>query len=275
MKQEEKWKEAFSNIAIRETEELEKSLTYEERRKAEALYKRHRETALHLIRKQKGFLTKWTVGIAAAAAAVFLILWGLSRPIPDTITPAAEPVSTVISATTSVPQQTASVTPVSQTIVPAPYIPKLESQLVDFPKDQRYAVYTGPGEHYERANNNKAVVSTNDWIQVFGVEQGYAMIQYAISSEQRRIGYINAAFLPENASVSALEFGYVPVIITQKAELTDDPLGKKIPLHTLQAGTEALLLAVMDDWEYVEWNGGEKPVRGFVPATAVQQENGK
>ncbi len=274
MKQEEKWKEAFSNVAIKETEQFEGSLTYEERRKAEALYKRHKDTALHLIRKQKGFLFKWTAGIAVAAAAVLLVLWGLNRPVPDTITPATEPVSTVISANTSEPQQTETPVPASENVAPTSHVLVLEAHLVDFPRGEKYSVYTGPGEQYERVNN-KAVVSTNDWIQVFGVEQGYAMIQYAITSGQRRIGYINAVFLPDNASVSTLEFSYIPAVITQKTELTDDPLGGRTSLHTIRDGTEVLLLAVMDDWMYVEWNGGEKPVRGFVPATAIQQDNSR
>ena len=98
MKQEDKLKEAFSSVAMEQPEQLEKSLTYEERRKSEALYKHHHDTSLRLIRKQKVSIVKWVSGIAAVAAAVLLIVWGVNRPAPDIITPATAPVSTVVSA---------------------------------------------------------------------------------------------------------------------------------------------------------------------------------
>lgn len=270
MKQEEKWKEAFTSVAMEQTEQLEKSLTYKERRKSEALYKHHHDTALRLIRKQKVSIVKWVSGIAAVAAAVLLVVWGVNRPAPDIITPATAPVSTVVSAYTNEPLQTETATPAVQTVEPTPHIPELKAHLVNFPEGMRYAVYTGPGERYERANHNKAVVSTNDWIEVFGVENGFAMIQYAITSTQRRVGYIDAAALPTHASVTALEFSYLPAVITHETDLTDDPFGEKTPLHTLPVGTEAKWLATLDDWVYLEWYGGDQPARGFVPASAVR-----
>ena len=273
MKQEEKWKEAFASVAMEQTEQLEKSLTYEERQKAEALYRRHHEAALRQIRQRKVSIVKWISGIAAVAAVVLLVVWRMNRPAPDIVMPAAVPASTVASAQPGEPLQKESRTPVAQTGIPTPRISELEAHLVNFSPNRRYAVYTGPGEHYERADQNKAVVSTNDWIEVFGAEDGYAMVQYAITPARRRIGYIDAAALPESAAVTVLEFSYLPVITNQGTELTDDPLGEKTPLHILPAGTEALWLATMDDWAYLEWNGGDRPVRGFVPAAAVRLEN--
>ena len=270
MKREEKLKQAFSSVAMEETEQLEKSLTYKEREKAEQLYKHHQNTALRIIRKQKVSYMRWVSVFAATAAAILLIVWGMNRSAPDIITPATEPVNTIIPMNTGEPQPTETEMPALRTDAPATRLPALEARLVDFTRGHRYAVYTGPGKHYERANNNKAVVSTNDWIEVFGVENKYTMIQYAITSTQRRIGYIEAAALPTDASVSTLGFSYVPVIITQETELTDDPMGEKTPLHTLPAGAEAQWLAVIEDWAYLEWNEGEQPVRGFVPANSIR-----
>ena len=270
MKREEKLKEAFSNAAIEETEQLEQSLTYKEREKAEQLYNHHQNTALRIIRKQKVSYMRWVSVITATAAAILLIVWGMNRSAPDIITPATEPVSTIIPMNTDEPQRAETETPVLQTDAPATRIPTLEACLVNFARGHRYAVYTGPGEDYVRANNNKAVVSTNDWIEVFGVENEYVMIQYAITTTQRRIGYIEAAALPVDVSVTALDFSCVPVVITQKTEVTDDPLGEKTPLYTLPVGAEAQWLAVMEDWVYLEWNEGEKPVRGFVPASSIR-----
>ena len=95
------------------------------------------------------------------------------------------------------------------------------------------------------------------------------MIQYAITSTQRRIGYIKETALPAEAAVANLKFSYAPVTITQDTELTDDPIGEKTSLHVLPVGTEAEWLATMDDWAYLEWKGGSQPVRGFVPASVV------
>ena len=271
--QEEKLKEAFAEAAIEETEQLENSLTYEEQSEAEDLYRRHRDTALRQIRKQKVSVVKWVSGIAAAAAAVLLVVWGLNRSAPDIITPISGPDGPDISVVTAEPKATETVTSALPADEAAPDIPVLEGRLVDFPEGKRYAVYTGPGENYERANQDTAAVSTNGWIQVFGVENGYAMIQYAVSSTQNRIGYIGGDSLPDSSSVAALEFAYMPVVLTREAELTDDPLGEKAPLRTLPAGTEARWLAVMDGWAYLEWTDEGKPVRGFVPADAILQKN--
>jgi len=269
MIREDKWKEAFSSVAMDEADQLEKSITFEERKQAESLYRHHRDTVLRSIRKQKASATRWIFGSGAVAAAILLTIWGLHRPAPDIITPAAVPVSTVPSTQTNESVPTNTSTPAMQTADPAANVSELEARLVDFPKGKRYAVYTGPGEQYERANQQKAVVSTNDWIEVFGMENGYAMIQYAITSTQRRIGYIEAASLPADAKVAGLEFSHIPVTLTQETGLTDDPIGEKAALHVLPAGTEAEWLATLDDWAYLEWKGGIQPVRGFVPASVV------
>ena len=269
MKQEQKLKEAFSRAAEEETERLERSLSRGERAKAENVYKHHRDSALRLIRKGKGASAKWAVGLTAAAAAVILLLWGLNRSVPDPVTPAADPANSVISLLTGEPLPAETDAP-EQTAPPAESpLPELKAQLADFPADQKYPVYTGPGTNYERARQNKAAVSTNDWIQVFGTENGYLMIQYAVTASQYRIGYIDASSLPGNIDAGPLAFASLPAMILRETALTDDPLGEGQPLHTLSAGTEVQWLAVMGGWAYLEWTGNGQPVRGFVPADAV------
>lgn len=291
MKQDEKLREAFSGAAAEETERLEQSLSLKEYRKAEALYQHHRDAALRQIRRRKSSFLKGLAGLAAVAAAVVLLFRALDRPVPDPVTPAAGPAGTAVAFDTLAPRPpeteavlsqapvspaaspTGTVTEAVTPSVTAPEdapVPELKARVVAFPKDQRYAVYTGPGQHYERANQNRALVSTNDWIQVFGVENGYAMIRYAVSAGQSRIGFIDASSLPAGASVDALAFPSVPAVILRETGLTDDPLGEGKPLHTLPAGTQVSRLAVLGDWVYLEWTGAEKPVRGFVPADAVR-----
>ena len=160
----------------------------------------------------------------------------------------------------------------------APVIPsgELSAQKIKFTGGQKFPVYSGPGPEYERGANGKASVSTNDWIQVFGSENGYIMIQYAISSSQMRIGWIDQSALPKNASVSPLRFAYDDATITANTFLTDDPLNSQTRLITLYSGASVKWLSTMGSWVYVEVSGsGSKPVRGFVPMSAISKNKTK
>jgi len=150
-----------------------------------------------------------------------------------------------------------------------PYSDILQARSVKFSGGQRYAVYTGPGEKFFRAADGRAAVSTNDWIQVFGVEDGWAMIQYDLSSDQCRIGWIDAAALPKNAAVSALRFNDQSAVITANTDLTDDPLMSRSYLTTLQKGAQVTWLATLGQWAYVQ--DDQSWIRGFVPVTAISQ----
>ena len=151
-----------------------------------------------------------------------------------------------------------------------PQIPDgtLSAREVKFTSGKKYAVYSGPGEGYLRSANGKAAVSTNDWIQVFGVEDGWALIQYDISSSQMRFGYIAASALPKNANVDELAFTPVDAYLTRRVSLTDDPLNSQSVLLTLPEGTWVTWLATMGEWAYVESSTGDL-VRGFVPLSAL------
>ena len=151
-----------------------------------------------------------------------------------------------------------------------PQIPDgtLAAKEVKFTSGKKYAVYSGPGEGYLRSGNGKAAVSTNDWIQVFGVENGWALIQYDITSSQMRFGYIDASALPKNANVDELSFTPVDAYLTRRVSLTDDPLNSQSALLTLPEGTWVTWLATMGEWAYVESSTGDL-VRGFVPVSAI------
>ena len=155
-----------------------------------------------------------------------------------------------------------------------PSIPSgtLKAEKIKFTGGQKFEVYSGPGREYVRGAGGKASVSTNDWIQVFGSENGYIMIQYNINSTQMRIGYISQSALPRSASVSPLCFEFQEATVTTGTFLTDDPLNSKTALSTLAAGQAGVYwLATMGDWVYVEVSGAGQPVRGFVPASAIQR----
>lgn len=80
----------------------------------------------------------------------------------------------------------------------APDIPQgtLNAEVMPFTPGQTYAVYSAPDSRSIRGAKGRARVSTNGWIQVFGAEGDWLLVQYAITPEHCRIGYIDRNALP-------------------------------------------------------------------------------
>jgi hypothetical protein len=154
----------------------------------------------------------------------------------------------------------------------APEIPdgELSAVSIKFTGAKKYAVYSAPSTEALRGNNGKATVSTNDWIQVFGEENGYILIQYAISKDQMRFGYIKASSLPKNTTVQTLVWRNTTSYVSTDVSLTDDPLNSQKTLLNLAAGEQVTLLGTMGDWAYVETTNGSW-ARGFVPQSVLTQ----
>ncbi len=155
----------------------------------------------------------------------------------------------------------------------APDIPsgELTAQSIRFTGGRKYEVYQGPGEGYGRSGNGKAAVSTNDWIQVFGEEDGWIMIQYDISSDHMRIGWIRESALPSDAWVPALNFSSEAAYTTRSISVTDDPLYSEAAVLTLPQGAWVECLAIMGEWAYIESSTGDL-IRGFVPKNALTSD---
>lgn len=157
----------------------------------------------------------------------------------------------------------------------APEIPESDSvwgipqpKEIEFPSNKQYPVYAGPGEQYLRGASGKAAMATNDWVQVFGTEGDWALVQYDITSDQMRLGYITADALPKNAAVPGLHLAYYPATISA-CPLTDDPLTSEKPLCQLPSGPVTFLAWLGNDWAYIETTINQLPVRGFIPATSI------
>lgn len=155
----------------------------------------------------------------------------------------------------------------------APEIPsgELTAQSIKFTGGRKYEVYQGPGEGYGRSGNGKATVSTNDWIQVFGREDGWIMIQYDIASDHMRIGWIRESALPEGAQVPTLRFSPSAAYTTRSVPVTDDPLFSGSTVLTLPQGAGVECLAIMGEWAYIESSTGDQ-LRGFVPRSALTSD---
>ncbi|MBQ4073643.1 MAG: hypothetical protein IJD39_00365 [Clostridia bacterium] len=153
---------------------------------------------------------------------------------------------------------------------------QLTAKAINFTGGQKFPVYSGPGSSYERAAGGKAMVSTNDWIQVFGEENGYILIQYDISADQMRFGYIEKNALPKGADIPQLTFDFDEAVITQNTYLTDDPLNSQTLIRSISAGqSDVKWLATMGNWVYAEVQGSGESLRGFIPAHAITRTPGR
>ncbi|MGN0990711.1 MAG: hypothetical protein ACI4O4_04575 [Candidatus Ventricola sp.] len=151
-------------------------------------------------------------------------------------------------------------------------VPNIDVQKVKFTGGRKYPVYQGPGEQYGRAANGKASVSTNDWIQVFCRYNGYVMIQYDISAEQYRVGWIDEEALPRDASVREVDLQMEledQTTLAYDCELTDDPYNSRKSIAALKAGTPVLeVIYNLYGWSYVRVTVDGQTVCGFVPSDA-------
>ncbi len=150
----------------------------------------------------------------------------------------------------------------------APVLPasaELQAQEINFTGGKKYNVYSAPDKASLRGGNGKALVSTNGWIQVFGREGNWILIQYSIDSGHYRFGYITADSLPKKASVGTLPFQAVPVTLAAATPVTDDPLYSQAVLTTASAGESVTWLATLGQWAYI---AGAR-YRGFVPVSAL------
>ncbi len=155
----------------------------------------------------------------------------------------------------------------------APDLPQsaeLKVYPVTFSGKKKYDVYSAPDKSSIRGANGKARVSTNSWIQVFGTEGDWVLIQYSIDASHYRFGYITKKSLPKKSEVPELAFRYQSVYTINAVNVTDDPLYSRDTLVTLPAGTEVTLLATLGDDAYIEGNAG-KQFRGFAPMTSLSK----
>ena len=158
----------------------------------------------------------------------------------------------------------------------APDIPtgELSAQNIHFTGNRQFEVYSGPGEEYLRGGNGKASVSTNDWIQVFGREQDFILIQYAINKNHMRFGWIPDFALPYDARVDQLHFTPVEAYVNGDTSMTDDPLYSQSTLMEIPNGQRVSWLSTMGEWAYIEIDDWEL-ARGFVPISRLRSGSGE
>lgn len=153
----------------------------------------------------------------------------------------------------------------------APAIPAgtLSASLVTFTSNQTYAVYSAPDRKSIRGAKGRARVSTNGWIQVFGSDGDWILVQYDITDKHNRIGYIYKNALPKDVMVPELALTRVPAVVNYDVAVTDDPLVSQTPLAKLTENTSVTVLGAMGDWTYIEGVENKVRFRGFVPTACL------
>ena len=141
-----------------------------------------------------------------------------------------------------------------------------------FEKARTLKVYSAPDEEAWAAE--RAQVTTDHTVAIYGRESGWVLVSYAIGDGSRgRTGYIDDMTLADPSSVPLLDFFHMPLPLVRNAKATDDPLRSQSTITTLQKGSEVTLLAFFgDDWAYVETTHEEKICRLFIPASALKED---
>lgn len=152
-----------------------------------------------------------------------------------------------------------------------PVIPAgtLSASIVQFTSNQTYAVYSAPDSKSIRGAKGRARVSTNGWIQVFGSDGDWILVQYDITDKHNRIGYIYKNALPKDVAVPELALTHVPAVVNYDVAVTDDPLISQTPLAKLTENTSVTVLGAMGDWTYIEGEENKVRFRGFVPTACL------
>ena len=137
-------------------------------------------------------------------------------------------------------------------------------------------VYSAPSESSVRFAKGKASVNLRGPVKLYGLSQdeGWVLIEYAVSDRTSRFGYIKRSELPRSmAQTQTMIFSSIdmPVTITKDTYLTDDPNVSQYHQMTLKAGDGVRLLGLQGAfYAYIETTLDGKTVRGFVPAACVR-----
>jgi len=144
-------------------------------------------------------------------------------------------------------------------------------EFVNLAAGQKLAVYSAPSESAYRANNGKAMVSTNGAVYAMGYDGNWMLMLYeANNANQYRVGYVNMSAVKGKApALGQLAWAGVAATVQSSVSLTDDPALTGNALAYLPAGTQVTFLTTMFNdqaWDYVETTIDGRVARGFIPS---------
>lgn len=132
-----------------------------------------------------------------------------------------------------------------------------------------YPVYSGPGEHYYRANSGKALFGGSSSVRIYGVVGEWVLMGYGLSNGNYRVGYISSDCLNYVSNLKGnikynLSFSSDPMYTTQAAGISDDPVVTGSFYDDVPANTQVTGLGTMGVWTYVELQLKGQWMRGFI-----------
>ena len=133
-------------------------------------------------------------------------------------------------------------------------------------------VYSAPDKNGWAADG--AQVTTDSTVAIYGVENSWVLVSYAIGDGSRgRMGYIANTTLADSEKAPQLGFCSLPITLNRNAKATDDPLRSRNTITTLKKGQEVTLLAFFgDEWAYVQTTYESKVCRLFIPVSALKED---
>ncbi len=136
--------------------------------------------------------------------------------------------------------------------------------------ERSYEVYSGPGVHYHRANQGKAVVG-GGVIRLYGAENDWALIGYELNNGDYRLGYIPLSAIPQlGLQIPYLDLQSYSITVHDRASLTDDIVMSNGTVIIIPAGTSVTFLGrVGTEWVYIQTMTTSYMIRGFVRASKV------
>jgi len=144
---------------------------------------------------------------------------------------------------------------------------------VYFKPNQRLKIHDGPGVHYRRGADGKALASTNGRIYAAGWESGWLMVMYELNTGGVRVGFASAQDFSDKVNLPALNFSRVTVSLLTPAQVTEDPVRALTPIANLPSGASVTWLNRYYhrnmNWDYIEFTYNGVMMRGFVPDGAV------
>ena len=143
---------------------------------------------------------------------------------------------------------------------------------VYFEPDQKLRVYDGPGTHYRRGANGKAVASTNGRMYAAGWESGWLMVMYQTNNGGVRVGFASPGDFRDKLDMPQLSFQSARAVTIRSAQLTEDPVMALTPITQLPQGTPVTWLSrfySQQAWDYVEVYVNGQLTRGFLTQGTV------
>lgn len=150
-------------------------------------------------------------------------------------------------------------------------------EYVKMPAVQTLNVYSCPSAQSWRGAKGKAQVSTNGRVFAAGWENGWLLVMYETNHNSVRVGYVDGQAIRGNVPLDTmLFFDYAPATVNRACALTDDPAKSNQTIRQLAVGEQVTYLTAFFNrtaWAYIETTADGLPVRGFIPADALDNQD--